>query len=320
MPLSSRRARATRRALLAASGLGALLSACGLGGRDLPEGVPGGVDDPPPTTPTEIPGSAVLTPRRVSYGDHPAQYADLYRPAPGSEWDRVSRGVVVVIHGGFWKDAYDATLGAPLALSLAENGWTAWNLEYRRLGTGEGGGGGYPTTLDDVAAGIDALAEAGLSEAELATVLTLGHSAGGHLAVWAAARGRYDAWSPVRVPVTGAVSQAGVLDLTGGLADGSVGPNVRDLMGGDAAAEPEAYERADPLLQVPLDVPVRCVHGRSDTIVPLEQSQAYVDAATAAGADATLEVVDGDHFVVIDTATDAWFTTLDLLAGLRTPV
>lgn len=286
-------------------------------GGDEPTTGAGGVDDPPPTEPTEIPGSAVLTPERHAYGDDPSQYADLYRPAPGTAYAQESRGVVVVIHGGFWRDAYDATLGAPLALSLAENGWTAWNLEYRRLGSGEGGGGGYPTILDDVAAGIDALADVGLSDTELSRVLTLGHSAGGHLAVWAAARGRYDAWSPVRVPVAGAVSQAGVLDLLGALDDATARPNVLDLMGGDAGGDrAEDYARADPLQQVPLEVPVRCVHGVGDMLVPVSQSRTYVDVATAAGADATLTEVEGDHFVVIDSASPAWFTTLDLLAAL----
>ena len=90
----------------------------------------------------------------------------------------------MVIHGGFWRAQYDASLGAPLAQDLVERGWTAWNLEYRRVGNG----GGFPETFDDVAAGIDRLAD--VDGLDLSTVVTLGHSAGGHLAAWAAARGR----------------------------------------------------------------------------------------------------------------------------------
>lgn len=228
---------------------------------------------------------------RTRYGSDPSQYADLYRP------DGDPRGVVVVVHGGFWRSQYDATLGAPLAEALADQGWAAWNLEYRRVGNG----GGVPTTLDDVAAGIDALADTGL---DLTTVLGLGHSAGGHLAVWAAGRE-----SP-RVPLTGVVSQAGVLDLSTAFADGLGGGAVRAFVGG----EPDAA--VDPLQQVPLAVPVRCVHGRSDGNVPLSQSQAYVTAATEAGADATLTEVDGDHFVLIDPTSPVWQTQLDLLADL----
>ena len=235
--------------------------------------------------------------RRVAYGEDASQYADLYLPAG------TPRGVVVVVHGGYWMSGYDATLGAPLAASLADEGWAAWNLEYRRVGNG----GGVPATLDDVAAGIDALTGTGL---DLTTVLALGHSAGGQLAAWSAARGRFDRWSPVRVPVTGVLSQAGVLDLRGGAAAGLGGGAVQAFVGGPPGPE------VDPLQQVPLDVPVRCVHGRSDSIVPLSQSSTYVDAAREAGADASLTEVDGDHFAVIDPTSPAWATQLELLAEL----
>lgn len=140
---------------------------------------------------------------RHAYGDDPSQYGELHLPSG------TPHGVVVVVHGGFWKAQYDAdALGTPLARSLAGHGWAAWNLEYRRVGTGPGGGGGAPETFDDVAAGIDLLATLDL---DTSTVVTLGHSAGGHLAAWAAARGRYG-WAD-EVPVTHVISQAGVLDL-----------------------------------------------------------------------------------------------------------
>lgn len=310
-------ARITRRTLAALGlGIGGVLAGCADDRRD---GLPGGADDPPPPEATKLPGTDVMSPRRITYGDDPSQWGDLYRPSPGTDLDgAASKGVVVVVHGGFWKAEYDASLGAPLALSLAENGWTALNLEYRRVGSGDGGGGGYPATFDDVAAGIDLLADVDeLTDAERATVVTLGHSAGGHLAVWAAARARFERWSPVRVPVTAAVSQAGVLDLTAGLADANAAPNVRALMGGDAGSDPAAYDAADPARHLPLGVPVRCVHGSSDTIVPLSQSRDYVAAATAAGDDATLTEVAGDHFIVIDPATEAWERTLELLEALR---
>ncbi|WP_344328237.1 alpha/beta hydrolase [Aeromicrobium halocynthiae] len=223
----------------------------------------------------------------ISYGDDPAQGAELSRP------DGTSRGVVVVIHGGFWRQEYDLSLGRPLAAALVAGGWTAWNLEYRRVG----GGGGFPATFDDVSAGIDALAD--VPGLDLSTVVTLGHSAGGHLAVWAAGRSGTERWADVRVPVTAAVSQAGVLDLAAGERLG--GGAVRDLLGD----EPVSRE-VDPLGQVPLDVPVRCVHAPDDPLVPIEQSETYVAAARAAGADAALVRVDGGHFDVIDPGSDAW--------------
>ena len=231
----------------------------------------------------------------IRYGDHASQFGELSLP------DRPARGVVVVIHGGFWKAAYDLSLGRPLSADLAARGWAAWNLEYRRVGNG----GGAPATFDDVAAGIDRLAC--VEGVDTSTVVTLGHSAGGHLATWAAGR------SDARVPVTGVMSQAGVLDLGRahelGLGDGA----VARLLGGPPGPDAATY---DPVRQVPLDVPVRCVHGRDDDVVPLEISKRYVAAATAAGGDATLTEVDGDHFVVIDPASTAWAQTLALLDGL----
>jgi acetyl esterase/lipase len=239
---------------------------------------------------------------RIAYGDDPSQVAELTRPSG------TSRGVVVVVHGGFWRSQYDLSLGRPLAASLASEGWTAWNLEYRRVGGDPGGGGGWPRTPDDVSAGIDALAD--VPDLDLSRVVTLGHSAGGHLAVWAAGRQRLERWRDARVPVTAAISQAGVLDLASAASLGSGA--VEDFLGGSPASVPDA----DPVRLVPLDVPVRCVHGRDDDIVPVAQSESYVDAATRAGADATLTRVAGDHFTVIDARSEAWSTTLRLLADL----
>ena len=115
------------------------------------------------------------------YGDDPSQFGVLYGEGP----------VAVVIHGGFWKAEYGLDLNEALAEDLAERGWAAWNIEYRRLGNG----GGVPETLDDVSAAIDKLAE--LDGVDLSRVVTIGHSAGGHLAAWAATR-EYP-----RVPLTG---------------------------------------------------------------------------------------------------------------------
>ncbi|MBO0847146.1 MAG: alpha/beta hydrolase [Nocardioides sp.] len=236
---------------------------------------------------------------RIEYGDDPSQFGELTVPTGQP------RGVVVVIHGGFWRAAYDLSLGRPLARSLVEHGWAAWNIEYRRVGNG----GGAPQTLDDVAAAIDALHGRDLP---LDRVITLGHSAGGHLATWAASRGRSPRW-PMTVAVTGVVSQAGVLDLWSAYDEGLGGGAVRAFLGHRPGADDEP---ADPLHQVPLDVPVHCVHATGDDTVPIAQSHTYVRGATAAGARAALTEIDGDHFTVIDPATDAWRQTLTILDGL----
>ncbi len=249
--------------------------------------VTGCEEDPEP-----VPTDAAA--RRHTYGDDPSQFGELTLP------DGDPRGVVVVIHGGFWRAEYGLDLGRPLAASLAASGWAAWNLEYRRVGNG----GGAPATFDDVASGIDALRDL---DVDLGTVVTLGHSAGGHLATWAASRGRDPRWAD-GVDVTHVVAQAGVVDLRVADADGLGGGAVRAFLG-DGPVE-AVY---DPVQQVPLDVPVWCVHGTEDVIVPISQSQSYVDAATAAGATAELVAVDGDHFVVIDPTSAAWDRTLEIL-------
>lgn len=238
----------------------------------------------------------------IRYGTDPSQVAELTRPTG------VSKGVVVVIHGGFWRSRYDFSLGRPLAASLAAEGWTAYNVEYRRVGNG----GGWPQTFDDVAAAIDALADL---DVDTSTVVTLGHSAGGHLAVWAAGRPKLagSPWAEPRVPVTAAISQAGVLDLAAATAADLGAGAVQQLMGGTVD---ERYAQADPAALIPLAVPVRCIHGTSDDIVPPSQSSDYVARARAAGADAELVAVDGDHFVVIDPGSMAWRRTLEVLDDL----
>jgi len=254
----------------------------------------------PRETPTATGGGG------TRYGDDPSQYGELRVP------DGRPHGVVVVIHGGFWKSAYDLSLGTPLAEDLTRRGWVTWNLEYRRVGPGAGGGGGVPATLDDIAAGIDHLAamvaEGLLPGESLGRVVTLGHSAGGHLATWAAGRA-----APV-VPVTHVVSQAGVLDLVAAARDGLGSGAVEDFLG---HAPGPADAAADPAQQLPLAVPVWCVHAPDDDIVPISQSRGYVDRATAAGAVAELVEVSGGHFGVIDVDSAAWARIRELIDGLR---
>lgn len=272
-----------RRALLVTATLLPVTAACGAGdglGEDGAGGADRGVDEQEEHPMTE----------RLTYGDDPSQWADLRRP------DGASRGVVVVIHGGFWKAEYDASLGEPLAADLTGQGWTTVNVEYRRVGNG----GGFPETFDDVHKAIEALAG---TDVDTSTVVTLGHSAGGHLATWAAARGRFEPW-PTRVPVTHVVSQAGVVDLSAAYDQQLGGGAVEALMG--STPENPDYEPADPMRHVPLGVPAWMVHAPDDPVVPISQSEAYVAAALRAGAEAELVEVEGGHFGVIDVEAPAW--------------
>lgn len=249
----------------------------------------------------------------LRYGADASQFAELTLPASADG----PVPVAVVIHGGFWRSAYGLELGRPLAATLAGRGWAALNLEYRRVGNG----GGYPATLEDVAAGIDLLADAGRSTArgenlrlDLAKVVTIGHSAGGHLAAWAASRPGQEAGAPGTDPVlavSAVVSQAGVLDLRACAEEGLGAGAAQAFLGGEPAAVPDRYDVASPIERLPLDVPTLCVHSPDDVNVPIHQSEAYVAAAMAAGDDAELVRTEGDHFAVIDATDPSWTLVLD---------
>lgn len=267
------------------------------------------------TAPSHSSNSA--TPVRHAYGTDPAQYGELYLPtAPRKP------GTVVILHGGFWRSMYGAELGAPLAADLARRGYVVWNLEYRRVGSG----GGWPNTLADVAGGIDHLAtlkvtggDVDLAHIDLTSVVAIGHSAGGHLATWAAGRPKLPAAAPGSRPVvalTAVVAQAGVLDLERAAREEVGGTAVPDLLGGSFHQFPRRYAEASPQAQLPIQVPVRCVHSPDDQTVPFDQSVEYVKAAKAVGDDAELLQVPGDHFALIDTGSEAWAAVVELLPKL----
>ena len=204
----------------------------------------------------------------------------------------------------------------PLCHDLAGRGWAAWNLEYRRLG--HGSGGGWPTTFGDVACAIDHLDEIRTdARLDLSRVVAIGHSAGGHLAAWAAGRPRLPEGAPgaaPRVPVTAAVSQAGVVDLRLayelGLSKGVVG----DLLGGGPDRFAARYALASPAELLPLGVPVLLTHGGRDDIVPPSVSESFAAAARAAGEEFELVLLeDEDHFGHIDPANPLWAAVLEWL-------
>ena len=248
----------------------------------------------------------IASPTRHAYGSDSSQFGELSLP------NQPSKGTIVILHGGFWLSQYGLALGRPLAADLAARGYTAWNLEYRRVGNG----GGWPATLADVAAGIDMLDELGV---DTDAVVAVGHSAGGQLAVWAAGRsGLPDGavGSGPRVAFRGVVSQAGVLDLVTAANNQVGGTAVPDFLGGLPDQVPARYAIADPTHAIPLDVPVLCVHAKADENVPYSMSVQYVSTATAAGAQATLVTVPGDHFTLIDPTSPDWAAVVDALPGM----
>lgn len=236
------------------------------------------------------------------YGEHPDQVANLHLPAgDGAPWP-----VVVLLHGGFWRERWDRTLMTPLANDLALRGYAAWNVEYRRVGQE---GGGYPGTLEDVAAAVDELG--GVAEVDLGRVVCVGHSAGGHLSLWLAG-GR-----TTSVGVGAAVSLAGVCDLqqayTDRLGDGAVAAFLGDPGESELA---DRIRSASPIEAIGA-VPQLLVHGGADDIVPPSQSRVYVERARAQGVAVELvELAGADHFDVVDPGHAAWGAVVDALPRL----
>jgi len=184
--------------------------------------------------------------------------------------------VAVLIHGGFWRARYGLDLEHSLAADLVARGWTVWNIEYRRIGDG----GGWPETYDDVRAAISALPVAA------DRVVAIGHSAGGHLAVRAAAD----------VPLTGVVSQAGALDLYELWRRGTSDNVVRQFLGGSPDEVPDVFEAATP--RAP-SVPLLLVHGALDEDVPVELSRDF-------GAGDLVVVEDEGHMEHLDPSSQCW--------------
>lgn len=243
---------------------------------------------------------------RLSYGPDPNQFGELRLPT-----NEEQAPVVVVIHGGFWRSAYDLDHIGYLCAAITGLGAATWSLEYRRVGNP---GGGWTGTFLDVAAALDFLRTLA-REYPLDTrrVVTLGHSAGGQLALWAAGRPRLAPGSPLYCDnplfVQGAVSLAGVNDLAQGWRLGLSNHAVAELMGGSPAEHPIRYACASPVELLPLGVPQSLVHGRQDEVVPFDLSEAYARHAQAAGDPVRLLPLEGmGHFAPIDPRSPAWPT------------
>jgi acetyl esterase/lipase len=268
-------------------------------------------------TPHAAPGE------RIAYGADPLQFGELWLPK-----GRGPHPLIVMIHGGCWRaDLPGLELQYPLTEGLVAHGWAVWNIEYRRIGHP---GGTYPGTFQDVAQAVDAVR--GFAKArnlDLGHLVFMGHSAGGHLAAWAAARGRLPAasvlWSKAPLLPNTVVTLAGINDLE---AYHDKGP---DACGGPITVEnlvdvkargAEAYADTSPVKLLPTERGQMVISGELDPIVPPKFGEAYGSAAIKSGDPVQVMTIPGaGHFELIDPRSEAWttlFPMIDALGGSHT--
>jgi acetyl esterase/lipase len=244
---------------------------------------------------------------RVDYGSAPSQYAELFLPQGEGPFP-----VVALIHGGCWTVQYGGiTQMRNMATDLARQGMAVWSIEYR---CHDQPGGGYPGMYQDVAQALDRLRTlAAPQRLDLARVVLVGHSAGGHLAQWAAARARLPRSSPLFVdyplPVPVVISLGGLADLRNeaSLIRCSCERDTAQLAGQPSAARPDVFADTSPAELLPCGVRTVLIHGEFDTISPLRAGQDYARRAQAAGDAAQVIVLPGgSHFDEVSAASPCW--------------
>lgn len=253
---------------------------------------------------------------RLSYGNDPLQFGDLRLPEGEGPFP-----VVIVIHGGCWLAEYDLGYMSAFAEALTAAGVATWSIEYRRVGDE---GGGWPGTFQDVADAADFLLEIALEHnLDLDQTAAVGHSAGGHLALWLAGRKWLDADDPLRgegpLALNGVVSLAGIPDLAAYAAPDGCGSAVSGLLGGEPGEVPDRLQRASPIVMVPLGVTQALVIGEHDPIVPKTQADSFVDAARQMGDSVAVTTILGaGHFELVDPSHGGFETIrADVLKALE---
>ncbi len=236
----------------------------------------------------------------VAYGSQESQTGDLYLPKTGNA------AVVCLLHGGFWRMPYGKHQMAPVAADLALRGYAVWNIEYRRVGCS---GGGWPGTLHDVAGAINHLAtlEHHGTGLDLDRVVIAGHSAGGQLALWAAAHNRPTSPAPpIRVRTIGVVGMAPLCDLVAAF-DLNLGAGaVREFLGGPPLQMRDRCRAASPIDFLPIGTTQLILHGAKDEVLPISLSQHYAAASQACG-DAVefVRLPDAGHMDFLDIRSGA---------------
>ncbi|PAD67087.1 alpha/beta hydrolase [Bacillus sp. 7586-K] len=243
----------------------------------------------------------------ISYGEHPSQFGELRKPKSS-----ILCPVVVLIHGGFWQSKYHLEENHPIADDLTRRGYATWNIEYRRVGES---GGGWSGTFNDVIAAINHLSN--LKESyllDLSNVVIVGHSAGGHLALWLAARNETvqseSHFIELDIPIKKVISLAGVTDLKKMRKiheEKGIKSPVDSFIGGTPQMVAERYENASPMELLPKKVEQILIHGELDRHVPVQQSKDYYNKLKEQEGNVSLVVLpDVEHFKIIDPTSIAW--------------
>jgi len=254
---------------------------------------------------------------RIAYGPGPLQIGELWLPKGSGPFP-----VVLMIHGGCWLSSVaKLSIMDYVAEDLRRRGIAVWNIEYRGV---DRPGGGYPGTFEDVAAAADALARIGPSHhLQTDRVLALGHSAGGHLALWLAARGRIAASSPLKsahpLPIAGVISLGGVQDLALDQKEDVCGAeNVEKLVGAPAATHPDVYADTSPAELGPGAEPEVLISGQEDQLAPPSLAAAY--AARMKGSHIRqIVLADSGHVELISPGSAAWSRAAEVVDAFFHP-
>ncbi len=254
---------------------------------------------------------------RIHYGPDPSHFGDLWLPHAGAG---VLHPVIVFFHGGWWKSEYDLGYAGHLCAALKREGIATWSVEYRRVGST---GGGWPMTFLDAAAGFDFLSTLARNyPLDLSCVLTMGHSAGGHLAFWMAGRPHIAPDNELfmggpDIPLRAAISLAGAVDLrlTIDLSGSSTFAHDREevyrLMGGRPQDVPERYHAGNPGDLLPFQTPQILIQGTEDDQIPPELPLRWAEMSKRMGSRALVNILPrADHFDVVDPTSSAWRTVI----------
>jgi len=250
----------------------------------------------------------------ISYGDQPRQFGELRLPDGDGPFP-----VALLMHGGCWLEDYDHGYMDGLADAIVDLDMAVWTVGFRRIGAE---GGGWPNTFLDAADGADHLRE--LAETwplDPGRVIAVGHSAGGHLALWLATRPQLPEDSPLYrpdpLPIAGVLALAAAADLEG-LSEAKTCANAATrLLDGMLADVPERYRDGSPMQRIPSDVPQILINGSLDTTWT-EPADRYYDAARAAGAPIQRRVMVGaGHFELVAPQAEGWDLVREALNELK---